>query len=98
MRVRRLEQTSITIGLGVAFILAVLSALNLFSPYSCPSQGLVGLVAALILSILTSPLAVRRGGGGRRAFIVHVAVSFITVLMAWPVFHTVILLFLGGEG
>ena len=98
MKVRRLEQTSIAIGLGIAFILALLSAMKLFNPYSCPYQGLIGLVAALILSILTSPLAVRRGGGGRKAFIVHVAVSFVTVLMAWPVFHTVILLILGGEG
>ena len=98
MRARKLEQTSIVVGLVVATILSLLSGLGLFSPYSCPVQGMVGLAAAILLSILTSPIAVRRGGGGRRAFLVHVVVSFFTVLMAWPVFHTVIVLFTGGRG
>ena len=89
----RLEQISVAAGTGIAALLGVLSGLGLFAPLGCPRQGVAGLLGAAVLLLLTGPLAMRASGEyGSRRLLAHIGLGLLTVLAAWPVFHTVVLL------
>ncbi len=90
---RKPELYGALLGLLISALLGVLSGLNLFSPYSCPLQGAIGLLAGVGIIVLSGPALLRRIGGVTRGdYIKYVIMGLLMILAAWPVFHTTILL------
>lgn len=88
-----LEAYGIIVGALYSAVLGALSGLGLFTPMSCPAQGLLGLSSAIIVGVLTYPLAARRvPGPWRRGLALYSLIVVISVLAFWPVAHTVVLI------